>query len=130
LRIELVLTAHPTEAKRRTVLSKLQRIAETIHVLEHADRLPRERQACLASLHAEITSLWLTDRTRTARPAVTDEVRLGLYFVDEIFWDGLPRIYADLDAALAEHYPGLAAATNWLSLASWIGGETRTSRLK
>ena len=83
LRIELVLTAHPTEAKRRTVLSKLQRISDVLRRLQDPDLLPRERTELLARLQAEITALWLTDRARTTRPAVTDEVRTGLYFVDE-----------------------------------------------
>ena len=47
-----------------------------------------------AALRAEITALWLTERSRTARPAVTDEVRTGLYFVEEVFWDALPSIAA------------------------------------
>jgi phosphoenolpyruvate carboxylase len=123
LKVELVLTAHPTEAKRRTVLSKLQRIAGTLRRLQHLDLLPRERQAAVDALRAEVTALWLTDRARTARPAVTDEVRTGLYFVETIFWDALPRIAADLERALAEHYPGLAAPARWLTLASWIGGD-------
>lgn len=122
LRIELVLTAHPTEAKRRTILSKIQRISQHLNAL-NADPVPREQAAHLAALRAEITALWLTDRNRTARPAVTDEVRIGLYFVDEIFWEALPRLYADLESALAEHYPELTAPSRWLTLASWIGGD-------
>ncbi len=123
LRVELVLTAHPTEAKRRTILGKLQRIARILRALTGPDLLPREREAALVSLRAEVTALWLTDRARTARPAVTDEVRTGLYFVNAVFWGMLPRLYDDLEAALAEHYPGLAAPARWLTLASWIGGD-------
>ncbi|HLB47824.1 MAG TPA: phosphoenolpyruvate carboxylase, partial [Anaerolineales bacterium] len=123
LYIELVLTAHPTEAKRRTLLSKLERIARHVQFLREGNPLPREHDDAVATLRVEITSMWLSDRARTARPAVTDEVRTGLYFVDEIFWDALPRIYADLDAALARHYPGLSAPPRWLTLASWVGGD-------
>ncbi|MDE3088704.1 MAG: phosphoenolpyruvate carboxylase [Chloroflexota bacterium] len=123
LRIELVLTAHPTEAKRRTILSKLKRISEIVHALNDPNALPRERDVSTAAISAEITSLWLTHRARTRRPAVTDEVRTGLYFVDAILWDALPRIYADLDAALAQHYPELSAPPRWLTFASWIGGD-------
>jgi phosphoenolpyruvate carboxylase len=54
---------------------------------------------------------------------VTDEVRTGLYFIDAVLWEVLPRIYAELDVALAEHYPGLTVRRGWLSLASWIGGD-------
>jgi phosphoenolpyruvate carboxylase len=74
-------------------------------------------------LRAEITALWLTDRNRTARPAVTDEVRTGLYFVDTVFWDALPRLADDLATALGEHYPDLTAPATWLTLASWVGGD-------
>jgi phosphoenolpyruvate carboxylase len=123
LRVELVLTAHPTEAKRRTVLSKLQRIAEALRALADPGLLPRERETETISLRAEVTTLWLTDRARTARPAVTDEVRTGLYFVDAVFWDALPRLVDDLDAALREHFPSLRARAGWLTLASWIGGD-------
>lgn len=123
LQIELVLTAHPTEAKRRTILSKIQRIAGLLDILTRRDLLPREVQQVQAGLHAEVTAFWLTNRARTARPAVTDEVRTGLYFVNEVFWEVLPRIYADLEAALQRHYPGLSVRRPWLRLASWMGGD-------
>ncbi len=121
--IELVLTAHPTEAKRRTILSKLGRIASELHLLEQIDLLPRELEASRKSLLAEITALWHTDRSRTTRPRVADEIRTTLYFVDEVFWDVLPLIYADLDAALDQHYPGVQIERPWLTLASWVGGD-------
>ena len=126
LEIELVLTAHPTEARRRTILSKLQRTADQIHVLNEPATLPRERSAARRALYAEVAGLWLTERNRTTRPSVTDEVRTGLFFIDEIFWDVLPRIYADLDEALARDYPSVLPAAGprpWLRLASWIGGD-------
>jgi phosphoenolpyruvate carboxylase len=123
LHVELVLTAHPTEAKRRTVLAKLNRIARMLAVLDDSDALPRERAASVRALRAEITALWLTDRARTARLAVTDEVRTALYFVDEVFWDTLPLIHQELGIALAEHYPGLEPPRRWLTLASWVGGD-------
>ena len=75
------------------------------------------------SIRAEVVALWLTDRHRTARLAVTDEVRTGLYFVSSVFWDALPVMYDDLEDALATHYPGLKPPTAWLRLASWMGGD-------
>jgi phosphoenolpyruvate carboxylase len=123
LSIELVLTAHPTEAKRRTILSKLQRISTIMSEIGQPNLLKRDLEEYRRALHAEVTALWLTDRSRTARPAVTDEVRTGLYFVDEIFWEVLPSIYTDLDDALDIYYPGLRPKHAWLTLASWIGGD-------
>ena len=123
LSIELVLTSHPTEAKRRTILSKLQRIAELLGILRHPDLRPQQMDDVFKDLHAEIAALWLTDRARTERPAVTDEVRTGLYFIDEIFWSLLPRIYDHLDHYLAQYYPGIKSSPSWLSLSSWIGGD-------
>ena len=75
LSVELVLTAHPTEAKRRTILSKLKHIAEILENFRHTDLRSQDIEEYLTALHAEIAALWLTDRARTTRPAVTDEVR-------------------------------------------------------
>jgi phosphoenolpyruvate carboxylase len=123
LSIEPVLTAHPTEAKRRSILSKMRRIGGLLDALDQPGLLSRQVGAYQASIHAEITSIWLTDRARTARPTVTDEARTGLYFIDEVFWDLLPELYAELDRALKLHYPGLHVQHAWLRLASWIGGD-------
>ena len=123
LDIELVLTAHPTEARRRTVISKLQRIAQWIAALSAENLLPRMKKKIRDAIRAEIVSLWLTDRHRTAKLAVTDEVRTGLYFVESVFWDALPVIYEDLDDALATHYPTVKSPASWLRLASWMGGD-------
>ncbi|HSM71856.1 MAG TPA: phosphoenolpyruvate carboxylase [Anaerolineales bacterium] len=123
LSMELVLTAHPTESRRRTVVSKLQRVARSLDYLANNQLTPREREQTLASIRAEVVGLWLTDRTRTVRPTVTDEVRTGLHFVESVFWDTLPALYVDLDEALASHYPEVASPSDWLSLASWMGGD-------
>lgn len=123
LSIELVLTAHPTEARRRTVLSKLQRIAALLEKTSRHNLLPREKETLQAAMHAEISALWLTDRSRTTKLTVTDEVRTGLYFVESVFWEAIPRIYSDLDHALKQHYPGLHVNHAWLKLGSWIGGD-------
>ena len=123
LSIELVLTAHPTEARRRTAISKVQRVARLLDQISSDRFTPLEREKTRSAVHAEISSLWLTDRDRTVQPAVTDEVRTGLYFVDSIFWDALPAIYEDLERALALHYPEVIMPAAWLCLASWMGGD-------
>jgi phosphoenolpyruvate carboxylase len=70
-----------------------------------------------------VTLLWVTDRSRTTRPTVTDEVRTGLFYFDNTLWDVLPAIYDDMAAALARHYPALRPPDNFLTFASWIGGD-------
>src|SRR5215218_1783988 len=87
LAIELVLTAHPTEARRRTVVSKLQRLARLLDQLSDDDLSQRMQKKVRDSIRAEVIALWLTDRHRTAKLAVTDEVRTGLYFVETVFWE-------------------------------------------
>jgi phosphoenolpyruvate carboxylase len=123
LSVELVITAHPTEARRRTVLDKIERIARLLKQISQQTPSPHERDRILAALHGEISALWLTERTRSIRLSVTDEVRTGLYFVESFFWKTIPLIYDDLQKALHLHYPGLQAPPTWLRLASWIGGD-------
>jgi len=123
LQIELVLTAHPTQAKRRTILSKVFRIAKHLERLTHHNLLPGEVDEIKSQLYAEVTTFWLTNRARTSNPEVTDEVRTGLYFIDETFWNVLPSMYSELQNALDKYYPGLVMSKNWLMLASWMGGD-------
>jgi phosphoenolpyruvate carboxylase len=123
LKIELVLTAHPTQAQRRTILSKQNRIAYILHALSEYNLIPSERVEYINQLHAEVFGLWLTNRARTAHPEVTDEIRTTLYFIDNVFWEVLPQIYSDLDHALEIHYPDLSTERPWLTLASWVGGD-------
>lgn len=124
INIELVFTAHPTEAKRRTLLTKLQRLAQIL----------RERNGALAGgagesvifsgeIEREIASLWLTDRSRVARPEVGDEARTGLWYFNTTLFDVLPCLQADLESALLRHYPGVRAPSRWLAFGSWIGGD-------
>lgn len=123
LSIELVLTAHPTEARRRTVVSKLQRLTRLLDEIFKEPISEHQEMELRESIHAEVASLWLTDAHRTERPQVEDEVRTGLQFVESVFWDILPVIYDDLHDALASYYPEVVSPSNWLHLASWMGGD-------
>ena len=118
LAIELVFTAHPTESKRRTMLEKLATLARMLrsHTLEEIQHAPDD-------IRREIVSLWLTDRSRTERPEVTDEARTGLWYFDRTLYQLLPRLHTDLQEALNRHYPGVRAPNRWLSFGSWIGGD-------
>jgi phosphoenolpyruvate carboxylase len=123
LQVELVMTAHPTEAKRRTVLSKLRRISGALHELEVRDLVPAERARLEGEIHVEITSLWATERNRVTRPEVTDEVKTGLYYLDSTVWEILPDIYQAMRTALAKFYPSLTPPDRFLTFASWMGGD-------
>jgi phosphoenolpyruvate carboxylase len=123
LHVELVFTAHPTQAKRRTVLSKLRRISAALTELHVRDLLPTERADLMTSILAEVTSLWLTNRTRTAVITVTDEVKTGLYYMDTTIWDTIPDVYANMSKAVADYYPTLKPPRRFLTFGSWIGGD-------
>jgi phosphoenolpyruvate carboxylase len=123
LHIELVFTAHPTQAKRRTVLAKLRRIARALTDIDVRDLTPGEWDEIKTQLTAEVTLLWVTDRSRSDKPRVTDEVRTGLYYFDITIWEVLPQIYAEMAKALAEHYPSLSLPPRFLTFGSWIGGD-------
>ena len=123
LSIELVLTAHPTEARRRTVLTKIERIAQLLQEISNKNISAREHDKLLNSMRSEISALWLTERARASRLAVTDEVKTGLYYVDAFFWKAIPAVYDDLEKAIQLHYPELQPPPTWLKLASWIGGD-------
>ncbi len=121
LHITLVVTAHPTEAKRRTILVKLQRLANLLREREKISVDPSGDWS--SSLASEIASLWLTDRNRTERPQVLDEVRTGLWFFDSTLWEVLPDLQTEMERALSRHYPTVRPPQRWISFGSWIGGD-------
>ena len=123
LSIELVFTAHPTESKRRTMLNKLQRLS---HRLQNPGALIEDEITGIENpraLEREITALWLTDRSRSARPEVTDEVRTGLWYFDTTLWETVPLLQDELERALADTYPTVKAPTRWIRFGSWMGGD-------
>jgi phosphoenolpyruvate carboxylase len=121
LEIELVFTAHPTEAKRRSIRSKLRRLRECLSQLDRAT--PREREHLRRRMDAELTSWWQTDFVRPRRPTVLEEVQRGLSFTTTL-WQVVPGIYRDLSHALASSYPGEKfRRPNLLRFGSWMGGD-------
>jgi len=116
LRVELVLTAHPTEATRRTVLEAHRRVAALLARLDDDGTPGSERRRVEAGLAEEITLLWQTDEIRSKRPRVVDEIRQGLWFFEQSFWNAIP----DLERALGDRLQGAGEA---LRFGSWIGGD-------
>jgi phosphoenolpyruvate carboxylase len=119
-----VFTAHPTEAKRRTVLTKLGRIADTLRQLDFASPTPDEQAALIDLVREEVVSLWQTEETRHQRLEVMDEVINGLYYFETTLFDLVPVLRRRLRQALEREYPGHAFPVPvFLRFASWIGGD-------
>jgi len=124
LLIKPVFTAHPTEAKRRTILEKQRAIGDILDERDRTALTPPEDAQHMHRLRELITALWQTDETRDRRPTVWDEVHNGLYFFDTTLFDVVPRIYAELESALARHYPDASFEVGpVLRFGSWIGGD-------
>ncbi|MGH8577404.1 MAG: phosphoenolpyruvate carboxylase, partial [Gammaproteobacteria bacterium] len=122
--IRPVLTAHPTEAKRVTVLEIHRRIYLRLVELETPRWTPRERRARIDALRNEIELLWLTGELRLEKPTVAQEVAWGLHFFEEALFAQVPEVMAKLEAALESHYPGHAfRVPPLLQFGSWIGGD-------
>jgi len=122
--IRPVLTAHPTESKRRTVLTKLGRVSATLRRLDQERPSPEVRRRLEAYLAEEIASLWLTDETRLRPPSVIDEVRNGLYWIDAVLYDLIPRLHRELHEAITDSFGAIPIdITSFLRVGSWIGGD-------
>lgn len=122
--LELVITAHPTEATRRAVLDIHRRISDDVMELDNPMLTVREREQLRDRLLAEVLTLWQTDELRDRKPTVLDEVSNGLYYFDETLFDVLPNVYAEVERCLEKYYPGENwHVPNFLRFGSWIGGD-------
>ncbi|WP_138494897.1 phosphoenolpyruvate carboxylase [Paenibacillus pinistramenti] len=122
--LELVMTAHPTEAMRRAILDIHKRIAEDVMQLDNPTLTFREREQLREKLLNEVITLWQTDELRDRKPTVLDEVRNGMYYFHETLFHVLPDVYQELERCLTKYYP----EHNWhlptyLKFGSWIGGD-------
>jgi phosphoenolpyruvate carboxylase len=113
--VELVLTAHPTEALPRTILEKHRTLAGLVAALDDPRLTPREREHVERRLAEEVTLLWQTDEVRSQRPRVVDEIRQGLWFLEQSLWDAAPALVRAWRERLGPSSP--------LRFGSWIGGD-------
>lgn len=123
LDIQPTLTAHPTEARRRSVLHKQRHIAELLALLGRTDLSQAEIDAAVSGLREQIALLLATDDVRRERPDVRDEVVHGLYFLRGAIWQVTPAVYQDLQEALQQVYGESADIPLFLRWRSWIGGD-------
>ena len=124
--LRLVMTAHPTEARRRTTIDKLARVFGVLRELD--DRSYAPEPDARRRLLATVQELWASDDIRAAELTVADEVRGGLVHFASTLADTVPRVYRDLEEALDEFYPSgngrpRLTVPPLLAFGSWIGGD-------
>ena len=124
MEIELVLTAHPTEIARRTLVQKYNRIAVALAARDRAELTTPEREEVEARLLREIMSAWGTGEVRKTQPTPLDEVRSGLIIFEESLWEAVPRYLRAVDRALfGATGRGLPLDGTPVRFGSWIGGD-------
>ncbi|MCL6416488.1 phosphoenolpyruvate carboxylase [Aestuariirhabdus sp. Z084] len=124
LQVELVLTAHPTEVTRRTLLRKYEDIGEILDKLDHPDLTLREREAQLNRLRRRIVAAWHSDEIRHRRPTPVDEAKWGFAAIEATLWEALPETLREIDRVLRQHTQlRLPLASAPLRIASWMGGD-------
>lgn len=124
LKIELVLTAHPTEVSRRTLIQKYDGINDCLSKCDQQKLTPRERQAILAELKQLITSAWQTDEIRQHRPTPVDEAKWGFTTIEQTLWNAVPKFIRELDGMVQEQCgQSLPLSVAPVRFASWMGGD-------
>jgi phosphoenolpyruvate carboxylase len=119
-----VLTAHPTEVRRKSTIDREMEIADLLAARDERPLTPTELKANELAMRRAVLTLWQTSLLRRQRLRVIDEIANGLSYYDYTFLRELPRFYAALEAQLAEE--GIAidgALPSFLRMGSWIGGD-------
>jgi phosphoenolpyruvate carboxylase len=125
LEIRPVITAHPTEAARRTMLEKHRRVADLLSEFDRAEIAPKKRRELQTRLAAEIESIWQSDEVRHVKPTVLDEVGNCLYYFDATLFEALPTMLEELERVLNQYFPAVKMPDGLapLRFGSWIGGD-------
>jgi phosphoenolpyruvate carboxylase len=118
-----VLTAHPTEVRRKSMIDREMEVADLLAERDLRDLTEAELAANEMALRRAILTLWQTNLLRRNRLQVTDEVNNGLAYYDYTFLKERPRFYADLEAELTAWGAGSAPLPSFIRIGSWIGGD-------
>ncbi len=119
-----VFTAHPTEARRRTMMDIQRRIFLVIDQLDSPALDADTRASLMRQLKAQIQLLWRTNEVRTRKPTVEDEIRYGLYYFRESLFEAIPLLYRYFERAARLAYgSGAISVPSFLRFGSWIGGD-------
>ncbi len=124
LNIGIVLTAHPTEVKRRTLIQKYHAITEILEQRELLKNFPTKLKLLDKKLYDEFTIIWNTDDLKRVRPTPFDEARWGLAIIEDSLWDTIPKVYRRLNSIFLQNMgKGLPKNFNPIEFGSWMGGD-------
>ncbi len=125
LEIVPVMTAHPTEAARRTLLEKQRRLADLLSALDEANLPSRRQEELELRLAAEVESIWQTDEVRHTQLQVLDEVNNALYYFDATLFDSVPALLEELEFQIGKSFPGVRLRDGSVPIrfGSWVGGD-------
>ena len=124
LNIGIVLTAHPTEVKRRTLIQKYHNITELLEQRELIKSFPSKQKIIDRKLYDEITIIWNTDDLKRTKPSPFDEARWGLAIIEDSLWETIPKVYRRLNSIFVKNMgKGLPKNFNPIEFGSWMGGD-------
>ncbi|WP_394515213.1 phosphoenolpyruvate carboxylase [Pantoea sp. SGAir0215] len=124
LSLELVLTAHPTEITRRTLIHKLGEVNSCLEQLDHSDISEYERNQIMRRLRQLVAQAWHTDEIRKYRPTPVDEAKWGFAVVENSLWEGVPAFLRELNEQVEETF-GIKLPVDFVPVqfTSWMGGD-------
>ena len=124
LNIGIVLTAHPTEVKRRTLIQKYHSIIEILEQRNLFKNFPAKLKILNKRLFDELTIIWNTDDLKRIKPSPYDEARWGLAIIEDSLWDTVPKVYRRLNSIFAQNMKkNLPKNFNPIEFGSWMGGD-------
>ncbi|MCE0828001.1 MULTISPECIES: phosphoenolpyruvate carboxylase [Buttiauxella] len=124
LSLELVLTAHPTEITRRTLIHKLVEVNSCLKQLDHSDIADYERNQIMRRLRQLVAQAWHTDEIRKYRPSPVDEAKWGFAVVENSLWEGVPNYLRELNEQLEDNLNyKLPVDFVPVRFTSWMGGD-------
>ena len=124
LNIGIVLTAHPTEVKRRTLIQKYHRITEILEQRDLLKKYPAKLKVLDTKLYDEMTIIWNTDELKRSKPTPSEEARWGLAIIEDSLWETIPKVYRRLNNIFIKNMGrGLPKSFNPIEFGSWMGGD-------
>jgi phosphoenolpyruvate carboxylase len=124
LNIGIVLTAHPTEVKRRTLIQKYHSLTEILEQRNLLKNYPSKLKILDRKVFDEITIIWNTDEIKRSKPTPAEEARWGLAIIEDSLWDTIPKVYRRLNQIFEKNMgKGLPKNFNPIEFGSWMGGD-------